>query len=265
LTVLVRAFGVGCAKTGTHSLAAMYARALATAHEPVAGKLIGLILDRDAGKISQAEFETDVARFFGAFDLDLNVSHVYGTIIDLLLRFYPEARFILTTRDCRSWLRSCVNFHVVTGSLKNTTPEWLAFRDFTFGPERFAHRPEDAPLREAGLYSLDSYLSYWALHNARVIATVPREQLLIVPMASLPRQAERIAAFLGASPRSADLTRSHVHVSPQVATPLAALDRDYVAERLAYYERNLLDAARARLPEDLAALAIGRGKPQRHE
>jgi hypothetical protein len=241
-TARVAAFGVGCAKSGTHSLAAMFEESLRAEHEPAVEKLLRLVLRLYEQKMTFDEFETDVKHLFAGLKLDLNVSQVNGFIVRALVRFYPKARFVLTVRDCKSWLNSIVNYQIAMRPLQPNSA-WFAFRDLRFRRFEYPHTVRDAPLRNAGLYSLDAYLSYWMRHNAGVIEAVPPEQLLIVPMKRLKEEAGAIAAFLGHPAATANPRKSHEHAVGHGKTPLGELHPGYLAERLDYYEQKLLEAA----------------------
>jgi hypothetical protein len=241
------AFGVGCAKSGTHSLAKMFEGSVRAAHEPKATAFLRLVQRRHAGELREEDFGDAVAALLESLDLEINVSQINGFVVDTLFRLYPTARYVLTLRDGRSWLQSFVN-HTIN-IRRGAGGVWKTFRDIRCEPAKHPHRAEDAPLRAARLYSLDAYLSYWVRHNARVVDTIPAEQLLIVPTARITDQADRIAAFLGLPASAVDREKSHDFAGKYVRTPVDRLDGDYLRDRLDFYTQDLLNAVRPRLTE----------------
>ena len=237
----------------------MFRNSLRADHEPKAEVLLRLLVDANAGRINESDFRARLVQIFDALDLDLNVSQINGFIMPALVSLYPDARYILTIRDCRSWLYSFVNYQLTMSPTANDSA-WPAFRDLRFRPRDFPHTPQDAALEAAKLYSLDAYLAYWLHHNRLVIMTAPPENLLIVPMQRLAPEANRIAAFLGLPPGVADLRESHAHAGLYQASPVDGLDMVYLDDKLAEYEGKLIEAVAARVPKGALDAMILEGR-----
>lgn len=197
-------FGVGTAKSGTSSLAALFARDFRAAHEPDAAALIALARARAAGASSHEETVRALRARASKRALDVDVSHVNGLLIEDLVRGFPAARFILTIRDCRSWLAS-----MLEASLRSDPPLWRPLKELRFARPGTAHPPEEAALAARGLYTLDGYLGHWARHNACVLAAVPPERLLVVRTDRLGASLSAIAEFSGIRASQLDARRSH--------------------------------------------------------
>jgi hypothetical protein len=181
----LQVFGVGCAKTGTNSLAGMFAEHYRAAHEPEADALINLILEQE--KVPRAQFRSAVRALLDPLALEVNASQLNGYIIKTLVALYPEARFVLTLREPKGWLRSFANHQLKREALSPDSP-WARFRDLRFGG--------DGTADPNAIYPMEQYLRYWLEHNARVIKTVPRERLLVVRTERLDDETPRLAAFL---------------------------------------------------------------------
>jgi hypothetical protein len=160
-----RIFGVGMAKTGTHSLAAM----LGGAHQPHDELLLRVIL---------GEASIDDAIHAKRRGPNVDVSNLNADILPALLEAFPDARFILTIREPLDWLRSDLN------------------HDAAFGPAKSERWPRLMQQRQGGGTPRER-LAYWDRHNARVLSLVPPERLLVVRTDQLDTDAERIAAFVG--------------------------------------------------------------------
>lgn len=167
---------VGTAKSGTHSIAAVFGNQLKSAHEPESEKIIDIILDLAAGCIDEQELRRYVLKRDRKLWLDVDSSQLNYFLLDKLVELFPAAKFILTIRNPYTWLDSFINHQLSHESSEN----WDRLRDFRFRPDIYAHGKEELVLKEKGLYTLDGYLSYWAQHNRTVIETVPKERLLII-------------------------------------------------------------------------------------
>jgi len=241
-------FGVGAAKTGTHSLATMFEDRIRAAHEPESDKLIRLVLQRYANAMSEADFGREVVSLFARQNLDFNVSQINGFIISTIFGAFPQSRYVLSVRGAAAWLRSFVN-HQISRPIPSAS-EWQAFRDLRFLRAFRADRPEDYPLRSRNLYSLDAYLGYWAEHTATVVDVVPSDQLCIVSTDRLTEDAPRVPVFLGVASDAAQPAKSHSNQGSYEHAPLDELDPAYLAERSQAYTELLLSHVRRKLSID---------------
>ena len=96
------AYGVGMAKSGTHSLAAVFQNYRAM-HEPQHEQMLHAILAADQGSFSadeRIEFLTGRDR---KLQLEIDVSQLNYFFLPELVALFPAAMFILTMRDCDPW------------------------------------------------------------------------------------------------------------------------------------------------------------------
>lgn len=216
-----RIFGVGAAKTGTHSIGEMFSDAVFSAHEQDAGKLINLHLQRDAtGNDRSLRRYLRVRDLLRNLKIDSSQLNIY--LIDDLEQLFPESLYILTIRPPLDWLRSMVD-----DSLRRETSEtWLRFRDYRFGPK--ASLPQELPLKSRGLYSLDGYLKYWSASIEAVTRRIAPERLLIIRTNSISAQAGRIAAFCGIPADGVNQDKTRSFVNPERFGVLGELDPAYL-------------------------------------
>lgn len=183
-----RVFGVGLPKTGTHSLAALFdCRA---AHEPETHILYDVARALDEGEATSAAVATLRARdrWLG---LDLESNWMLGLVLDPLIEAFPEAHFVLTYREPLEWLESQINEHLIN---HHQEPYQAAMRRM-YGWAPYA--PEDAPLRDRGLYAVDGYLGHWAAYYEEALDRLPEGRRVVVRTDALSADAERIGAALG--------------------------------------------------------------------
>lgn len=129
--------------------------------------------------------------------------------IQRLVQTFPEAKFILTIRNCYTWLDSLAN-HVTANDIG---PHWRRAQQVYYRPELFAYQRGEEAIRDAGMYPIRAYLSTWAWHNQRVFDVVPKERLLVIRTREIMQSAERIAAFLDIAPESIDVGSGHQYVA----------------------------------------------------
>lgn len=242
-----RLYGVGAPRTGTHSVAALFDRSIRARHEPELRSLGKQLLAHDAGRLSFDELRAFVRHRDERLRLDVDSSHANVFLIDALLAEFADARFLLTIRDCYSWLDSVMNRTLNSRRHLQADREYL---DFFFQVQDLRWSPHDEFLRQRGLLSVDCYLATWSRHNGRVLASVPAEKLLIVKTNELAAKLPEIAAFAGVAAerinrafRAQDPAREKHGVLDQVD---AAYLEDRVAARCADLMRRFFPDLRSR-------------------
>lgn len=189
-----RLYCVGAPRTGTHSLAAVFDRSIRAKHEPKLRAAMQQVIAHHRGELDDDGLRAFVRRRDQRLRLELDSSHVNAFLLAPLLAEFDDARFVLTMRDCRSWLDSALNHTMNTANWSGVDRQYLEFWFGTLQPEYSRH---DAFLREHGLLSVDCYLAAWARHNEAVLATVPDDRLLVVRTDRIAERLEEIAAFAG--------------------------------------------------------------------
>ena len=215
-------FGVGAAKTGTHSLAAMFEPYVASEHEPDQTALIDLFLDRErTGKAAPLiEFMRDRQR---AHPLKVNASQINIYLLEEICTLFPDARFVLTMRHPLDWLRS-----ILDDSLRRDIgTSWQRFRNFRFGKPAQPGGADDA-LARAGLYTLEGYLRYWADAMRIPVERLASRNLMIVQTEDLHARSEEIATFCGIDNYRPDEAATHAFANPHRFGLVGKLDRSHV-------------------------------------
>lgn len=219
-----RLYCTGTAKSGTHSIAAMFDKSVRSQHEPEDRLVIEKIIDIASGKVNEKELCSYVQKRDIRLRLDIDSSQLNFFLINALLSEFNDALFLLTVRDCYSWLHSFIN-HSLSYQVSK---EWKMLRDLRFKANELIHPPEEYILKEYGLYTLDGYLSYWAYHNQKVISTVPLNQLLIVKTNEITKNARKIAEFAGLPEKSIITEKSHAFKNPNKYKVLQRINCDYL-------------------------------------
>lgn len=216
------AYCIGTEKSGTHSVAALTARSYRSDHEPDFPWLIPRLT------VSRFDRPEQWERYLRRRDrrlwleMESNWLHIFA--IEQLVRVFPDARFILTIRDCRSWLDSIAN-HMLANDVG---PRWRQAQDAYYRVDDFTHERGEEAFRAAGLYPIRAYLSAWGRHNRRIVEVVPPEQLLVIRTSEIKDSRDRIAAFLRIPSSSIDADRGHQYVNERKFHMLEQVDRGFL-------------------------------------
>ena len=106
-----RLYGIGTGKSGTNALASLFT-GIPTAHEPEPEPVIHAVLDYAAGRSDWRSLRKLVLDRDRRLALSVDVANLNIFLVDLLLQVSPDSRFVLTIRDCYSWLDSLLNHYL---------------------------------------------------------------------------------------------------------------------------------------------------------
>jgi hypothetical protein len=225
------AFCIGAAKTGTHSIGKVFAKSYRSDHEPEGRATIEFILDVKRGRFTEPEILDYVQARDRRLDLEMESSHPTYFLLEYLLALFDRAKFILTVRDCLSWVTSFISHQH-----RARTPKFEPFiklRDLRFAPNgRAPHPPEESGLAELGLYTLDEYLSYWSRHNRTVIDRVPSDRLLIVRTHEIGRDLSSMSRFLSIDPESLDSSGAEEFKARTKLDVLSKIPADHLRDKV---------------------------------
>ncbi|HEU6449278.1 MAG TPA: sulfotransferase [Verrucomicrobiae bacterium] len=223
-----RTYCIGIAKSGTHSIAGMFSRNVLSGHETRALELTEKILAWQDGSISDAQMTAWLHVRDRQLGLEVDSSPQNIRILDFLLKEFPDARFILTTRDCYSWLESVLNHDFY---FQNIDERWLKWRRAQHDA-KIVHAPEEQSLKEKNLYPIESYLTGWDKHHREVLAKVPAEKLLIVRVDEIKKRALEIADFAHLPRYSIQIEDTHKFKNIQKVPLLRDIDRDFLTRKV---------------------------------
>lgn len=226
-----RLYCVGAAKTGTHSIDSLFDHTVRSAHEADSGEIISKILDISEGRIQDIDILAYIRNRDKRLCLDVDSSQLNFFLLDYLLEEFPKALFLLTIRDCYSWLNSFINDSL----RRKTTKNWIKLREHRFRANVFSHPSEERPLKKIGLYTLDGYLSYWASHNNRVLSSIPEDRLMIIKTNEITKRADDIAVFAGLPKKSLQIEHSHSFKNPLKFNVLQEIQEPYLEAKVQEY------------------------------
>ena len=233
-----RLYGLGAGKTGTHSLAEMFSKDVRARHEPEARATIDKIIERHHGRISDDEWIGWLRARDRRLALEVDSASLNLHLLTSLLLEFPDARFVLTVRDCYSWLNSAIN-HIVRVREK-LAPHWLKWRAFQAGAAGYIYGSADEVLKNAGLPNLDNQLFQWRKYNEEVLTTVPAERLLVVRTDQITQRAFEIADFACLPRRTVRLEGTHAFQNRVTRQPIREIDRTFLEAKVEEHCRPLM-------------------------
>lgn len=199
-------FCVGAPKTGTKSIANIFKKNYRSKHEPRYDQFAELTNKRWNHNFIKENLHNYFRRRDRELWLECESSHPIAWFSDILQEELPDSKFILTVRDCCSWLNSILNQH--SKFTPNPQSEAYKLRQLFFSDESKHEFPE---LREASLFTIDGYLTYWSDHNDFVLNSVPKERLLVLPTQKISHNMDLVADFVNIEASSLDIKKSHSH------------------------------------------------------
>jgi hypothetical protein len=210
-----QAFTVGLPKTGSTSIAALFAR-FRCGHEFDMAKVAPTALARAGGSIDDATFleSTGTRLTEPRFEMDsATFHHLYA---DILVGLHPQALFIQPVRDARSWVNSFLDMAyrkaIARHMLREPWDPWerdVVNRMLGGVPllEMYAEGEDDTA-------AVPPLLEFWAAHMQRVATSIPAERLLRIPVQNLSDSVEIIADFVGVDSHSLRASRAHANRAP---------------------------------------------------
>jgi hypothetical protein len=230
-------FCLGTAKSGTHSICSMFSRNVRAKHEPQAEALIDRFFDWREGRIGAPEMASWLHARDREMALEVDSSWLNIVVLDFLVREFPEARFILTLRDCYSWLNS--EFNRVL-RFTSVSAQRVKLRKFLYDPENLPHAPQEQILKEKGIYPVDAYLARWAAHNEEFLAKVPVSRQIMIRTGEIGRCAQAVADFAGLPRYAVRLHRTHEFKNPVKQEIIRELDRNFLEQKIEKHCRPLM-------------------------
>ncbi len=244
-----KAYCVGNWKTGTTSIHTAFSQHYRSAHEPEAGFLCNRILAYATGKIDKDELTRFVKRRDRWLGLEMDSSGWNYLLLDVLVSEFSEAKFILTIRDCYSWLESYLdhsyrNYRYLQAKNINFRKKTaMKIHQLLFAEgDLVKHAPEEQILADSGLYALDDYFKLWAEQINHVLNIVPKERLLIVKTKEINQDIPKIETFLGLTPGTLlTKARENVRREKQKQNFLSKIDKDFLEEKANFHCKELMD------------------------
>jgi hypothetical protein len=224
-----RAFCVGLAKSGTHSIAHMLLGACRVTHEAEPDALLPLLPAARRGAIPVGELRSFLRDRDRRLAVDFEASHLLGSFVPHLLDAFPDARFLLLVRDCQGWIDSMINDQINLRSWSGY-PRWQVVYDTYLGSTERRFPPEEEELRRLDLYPLANYVRSWRDQVTAVVRDIPPEQLLVLRTDALSISAATVGRFLDLPVEAIAVDQAHSYQAPRRHHVLDRLPPDYARQ-----------------------------------
>jgi len=223
-------------KSGTHSLSAIFEDNYSSGHEIEIRKLADRGVPLINRELSPEEHRRFIRNRDRRFWLEMESSHLLYHSLGILVDDFPGSKFILTIRDCYSWMNSYMNHHL---GHDDTADHWWKLRKLYFDDTR-RHSPGEQVLEKRGLYTVEGYLSYWSKYNSSVLEEVPRDRLLVVRTDRISERMQDIADFLGISVSTLNKSKAHAYKARKRFDPVWEIDRDFLESKVSEHCSDLM-------------------------
>jgi hypothetical protein len=234
---------VGGPKSGTHSIATIFHRGYRAEHEPKSSVLIPFLLKKEVGLVSESECRDFILKRDEFLSLEMESNHLLYFFIEELVSAFPEAKFVLTIRDCYSFVDSMINHMLPRRFLRvlKYARLWKASRDVMFNSLGTAYEEGEEAFARHHVYPLRGYLAHWTYLNEKILSIVPKDRLLIVRTKDIRQRLPEIAQFVGADFSLLDTRRTHTFRARWKYHLVEQLDRAFLERSVDRYCRPLMD------------------------
>jgi len=241
----LHANNVGLPRTGTESISGIFGH-FSAGHEVLEKETMRAITEYTSGRIDDAAFEQFVIDRARLENLEMDSSSYSSAYLPILVRRFPEAKFLFIICDCHSWLNSTINLtYEILANL--FLPHWWIDYGTSLGldvnpaafssQEGFCHHLEDV---------VDGLLRYWATGNAKALANLPPERSLVLKTNEIASNIPATSILVSVPQNQLLFERSHLHKTARnkTARNFSLLDRlkpSAIQQSVDHYCRPLME------------------------
>lgn len=236
----IHAYNLGAGRTGTTTIARIFGDSFRSVHEPMSEETIGLLEQYWRDGTSEEEVRQALRGRDRKHRFEFESSPYLGPFAKHLADLFPEAKFVLTMRCPRDWLRSAID-KCINSPRGELAEHYVALRDLCFGHPPDQYREEEQVLASYNLHSLSGYLRYWAWHNQTVLEHIPEKRLLVIRTSALDKSLSRLAAFVGVDQRTLS-TPGRKNASPDHHYVLDEVNEKYIQGLIEQHCREAMEA-----------------------
>jgi hypothetical protein len=218
----IHAYNLGAGRTGTTTIAGIFSETFRAQHEAMASSTVRLLTRYKEGNLSENRVRDALRKRDRKRRLEFESSPFLGPFADHLVKAFPDAKFILTVRAPRAWLRSIID-RCINNPREELASHFRKLRDFCFGEPPTEYSEEESALaNHPDLHSLEGYLGYWDWHNRKVLNGVPSDRLLILRTIDLNESIPKLSSFFEVEetafspPRRRNRSASRQHLLAEV-------------------------------------------------
>jgi hypothetical protein len=222
------AYNVGMPRSGCSSIMALFSnyRSIAEYKERESVELItawkdGWIAEETLCKYIHYRHE------IGQLEMDTaSFNHFY---LHILVKEFPQARFIFTIRDCYTWVNSFLKMisrwkkHFL--DIGQNMPDWMInYGRVLFGEYDWDWFNSYEALQEQLDPLVDMFIKSWADYNLRILDLLPKERTLLIRTSEISKSQAKLADFMGI-PFESITEHHHINSAPDKIDLLESFGR----------------------------------------
>jgi hypothetical protein len=224
-----QAYNVGIAKTGSTSIAGLFGH-YRSAHEFMFEQTARTLVGHARGEIAHDDLRAFIRQRDERGLLEMDAATFSFSYADILVQEFPAALFLLTIRDCYSWLDSLLNMTLLLGP---RMPAWMV----AYGQHvnRFRFVPAMAQSRATFIQHLpelvEASVRYWARANRHLLEVLPPERTLLLHTTDISTSIDTIAAFIGVPAHTLLPAQSHLFRAAKKLGLLHEIDYEFLRKQ----------------------------------
>ena len=222
-------FGMGMAKTGSTSIAALFGDFRA-GHEFMMRESCTSLVAWLRGSISTTEMRRFLRHRSTVGRLEVDSATFHWAYATELVREFPHAKYIVTYRHWYSWLDSVLDMLMTSC---RELPDW--FYDYGRLATGVPFRRSDFRNRRRALdavqSNLEQLLEHWNHVNRRLLQALPRDRRLLLDTCSIGERIPEIARLAGVEPNRMRSDSSHSNRTTLRHRLLAQVNQDWLRDQ----------------------------------
>jgi hypothetical protein len=153
-------------------------------------------------------------------------SNLMGIFAPDLSELFNDAKFILTIRNCISWLDSWFNHQLSRPLLSNESIYDLGRNNYY--SQGHSYTRHDKFLESYNLFPIKSYLDFWNRHNSIVLNSIPQDKLLVIKTNEISSCSDKLSKFLMIPEKTINMKHSHAYKAKEKYKILHQIDINYL-------------------------------------
>jgi hypothetical protein len=253
-----QAYVVGLPKTGSTSLASVFARYRA-GHEWQMRELIPLALARQRGELTDGQFLAATSGRIRPASLEMDSATFHHLYADLLRDTFPHAMFVHSVRDVVSWSTSLLDMVLAKRMARRFLEIGLDSWELEYLQTATGEGcPVDPGSDDDDRAALVPLMRYWSHHLRQMAEQLPPERTLQLRTRDIGRRTDDLAAFVGVPPRTLRADLAHSNRAPLTLDRFAAFDGVDLRDA---YDAYCADLMADLFPQEHAAFTARRRRP----
>ena len=200
---------VGLFRSGTNTMYEIFKRSFRAEHEYMLMPTLSAAIGYAKGETTRAQFVEFVVQRDALGALAVDAAGFNFLYADVLLDLHPRARFILTIRDCYSWLNSCIGL-LSNDFYRSEKAEFIG--NFINNVNQMSDGRFTWTTRPRCKVCLKQLMKMWSAANASLLRRIPADRLLVLRTGDLTDSIPEIAEFAGVA--ASDLDVDHANKGP---------------------------------------------------